>query len=524
MPFDELEIGRLAIMIQYPRRYLGRRVEQVEHLGNDYLRVAVTQHVTLPAHNAVDRDEVQAYVSLGQISKTRHPDLVALGPRNERLAVPKRSDRGQLLSTIFTSKWSTIFFAGAASDSPVGRELKVTWSLIQRYIALVIIEPEPAAERRTLALRSELTTISRDGGVPVPVQQAVQRLIDSDEFWRELTSLARTTHLVAVMRGVPGESYEVVVRFSERLPFVQRGSYTLPGLILAKLGLSTTTVYRRVANRFNCESMYVIAETPPGLEPVRFFWQSAQTELPNPNDEVIECDRAVLASYSELPQGEASADYEANNEEVLSNYGSFLELQIEPSDAILAAIALSLFMLFVATYIFQRVPTLTAANSSVLGIAGIFSALPAAIAGGIAYRGAPFARRISRGPRLALTLLTALSALLAATISLRGLDRPFVEWLAYATSIYAVVIVGLFGYVQWGPRWRHNERTRRPNATRALSPLSCRRKQDRDATIFLIIWIAVVVVFARLQFALQHTRFFAHDFPWNMWHAFMNWF
>lgn len=206
--------------------------------------------------------------------------------------------------------------------------------------------------------------------------------------------------------------------------------------------------------------------------------------------------------------------------------GTVLDVQIGQSPTIVLSIALALFILFVSTYTYQRIPelqTTEGTRSAVVALAGLFSALPAALVGGLAFRGQAFAARMSRGPRILVTALACITAMFAAMVSLRDVGL-LTELTAYGTSIYCVVVVGILGHIQLGPRWRTSERSRRPKKTARASPDQCERWQHKHAYIFLGVWSVVTVLFARCQFALQDEHFLTRKFPGNIWRAIWSWF
>jgi hypothetical protein len=261
-----------------------------------------------------------------------------------------------------------------------------------------------------------------------------------------------------------------------------------------------------------------MASLPESIEAVRFFWYGRRNSREEPLQDIVDCELPVIGDHAiarRNPAVQGALDGRL-----------VLDVQLKPSSGILTAIGLAMFIVFVSTYIYQRIPELTAqdsARNAVLAVAGLFSALPAALAGGIAYRGQALATRMSRGPRTLVAGLAALSALLAATVSLRNVG-VLTQWLAYATSICAFFVVGVLLYIQVGPRWRQNEHSRRPRRTAAASPGECYQHQRRNAIVFLIVWPLLTLAFARCQFALQHTHFFAPGFPSNVWRAFWSWF
>jgi hypothetical protein len=144
-------------------------------------------------------------------------------------------------------------------------------------------------------------------------------------------------------------------------------------------------------------------------------------------------------------------------------------------------------------------------------LAGIFAAVPATVAAGLAYRGETFGRRMSRGPRFLLSALSVQAAWLAVTVGLRGLSG-LAEWSGYAISIYSLFAALIFLYIQIGPRWRKNERSRMSARTRMKPPSGCRRYQSLWAFTALVLILFVTLSAAFLQLGLRQEHLL-HGFP-----------
>ena len=97
------------------------------------------------------------------------------------------------------------------------------------------------------------------------------------------------------------------------------------------------------------------------------------------------------------------------------------------------------------------------------------------------------------------------------------------EGAAYVLSVYCFWVIGVFGLIQFGPRWRKNEMSRKKSATSGASPVECRVNQIRDVVGLLVLWTLLAVVFARCQAVLQEDHFFTADFPGNIWNALRSW-
>jgi len=521
---DRVDIGRLAIILKHPQHYIERRVETLELVTDHFYRVTVRQQFTLPFHNdPTDRAIRELFVPLGEFSKSRLPDLMVRGPDGSVLPLLSRHDRAKIVAIIFTVAWETLFFGDLKqrqSDDPELKQAETVWDLVYRGVALVVINPQMAAVEQVTQLYRALIEISR-GSAAEPIRGGVRRLIASQQFWVDLLRLARSRSLIAQLCGRPGRTYVVETTYSERFDYTREGKTSLGDALLAWLGISSVSIYRRAANYEKAQSLWVIATLPEGVEPVRFFW-NAERDLPcDPDGEAVDSDRAVVGHFTgavDVSRHRDHADSDALPVDGIDgklpltsasvsgpDSGTVLDVQIGQSPTIVLSISLALFILFVSTYTYQRIPDLQAnetTRNAVVAIAGLFSAIPAALAGGLAFRGQDFAVRMSRGPRILLTALACLTALLAAMVSLRDVGT-LTEWTAFSTSVYCVLVIGVLGHIQLGPRWRIGERSRRPNKTDRASPAECQRWQRRHAYVFLGIWPMVPVRITRFAFHYQ---------------------
>ena len=107
-----------------------------------------------------------------------------------------------------------------------------------------------------------------------------------------------------------------------------------------------------------------------------------------------------------------------------------------------------------------------------LALGTLIVTIPTTIAGALAYKGELFSRWASRGPRTMVGLLSALGAILAVTVSLKGIT-DVAEVVAYGLSVYCVFVIGVFGYIQYGFRFRNNDaaRLRQWSGTRLTASL-----------------------------------------------------
>lgn len=535
MANSQKELGRLAIMQAAPSHYVERRTERLE-LAHDYhYQVNLTQQFFAPHHaeSAQSSSERELLVPLGQFSKERLPDLRVEGPDGSALPILSRSERGAVGATLFSAKWGRLFFA----DLPptVHPEALKAWEIVLKLVAEMINASKRRAE---IALYWLEQTLKLWDSTRPSLEPAPAVLLGSEEFWIDLYALAETRLLVAKLRGVPGRPYTVAVSYTERFHYRGYAKNSVSGLFrrgLAWLGLISLPIARSVANVGQAASLWIVQSMPEGVEALRYYWKRDKARNLSPEPVSTDVSRAVAHHYH--------AAGETYERDLL-----LLDVQIAPSTAVTATIGLAALLFIISTYVYQAIPTfsdvhhvghalwarLEVAESKgsdsaegdralLVGLGSVFAAVPAAIAGALAYRGQTFVRRISRGPRFLLAMLSAQAGLLAVVVSLKNLG-DLAEASAYALSIYSLALVGIFSFIQWGPRWRKNERSRIKARTVDASPTDCRKRQIRDAIIWLVFWTLVVVVFARCQIALQEKHFFTSDFPGNIWQAWWSWF
>lgn len=533
MALEGAEIGRLAIMQRSPLRYVERRHEHLDLTDDYHYGVTLVQQVEIPAHGKQSKSsEHDVLIPLGQFAKDRLPDLHAEGPDGSAIPLLSREDRGRLGATLLTNFWARSFFSAAPKEDH--DTARAAYKTIFAVIATVVTSSQEGAEEALELLEKTLTAWTRAGRMPEAVQLAALALLCDERFWIEADALARSRLLVARMRAVPGRHYALTVRHTERFPYHRRGRRGLVERLrrtLGALGLTATEIRRDVANVGQAASLWVVQSVPEGVEALRYYWAS-QRHSNSPSDPVsVQANRAVAAWH---PRRRAPVADRL-----------VLEVQMAPSNAIVAAVGLAALLLLVSTYVYQAIPALAPGSSVghqmfisistpahhgidegdrtlLVGLGSLFAAVPAAIAGALAYRGQPFVRRLSRVPRALLGILSVLAGFFAVVVSLKNLGS-MTEMTAYVLSIYSLWVAGIFLYIQWGPRWRKSERTRWDWRTRRASPGRCRRNQSWLAFTWLAAWTFGVVLFAHCQVALQGTHFFSHEFPLNIWRALKSW-
>jgi hypothetical protein len=533
-----VELGRLAIMQREPLRYIERRVEDLDLVDDYHYGVTLTQQVVIPHHG--DRgaaEERELLVPLGQFSKDRMPNLRVEGPDGTQLPLLSRSDRGAVGATLLANEWAATFFKGVSRGQQTNakRAYKTIFALIARAVVGSTRDAQIALD----VLERTLRAWSKPGRWSSDIQLAALALLSSKQFWTEADALAESRLLVARMRGTPGRSYTLTIRYAERFAYRGYAWGSVGGVVrkgLGFLGLIATPIARSVANLGEAASLWIVQSVPEGVEALRYYWRRERHNSVTPDPVSVEVTRAAASAHP-APGVSPPAD------------SLLLEVQISPSTALAATMGLAALLLLVSTYVYQAIPTIADAyhahphsllvsldnapvadrgfnegdRALLVGLGSLFAAVPAAIAGALAYRGQSFVRRISLGPRLLLAGLSVLAAFFAVVVSLKNLGS-LAEATAYAVSIYSLWVLGIFAFIQFGPRWRKSERSRRKSATSRATPLQCRRNQVWAALGWLIGWTFVVVVFARCQVALQREHFFTDEFPLNVWHAWWNLF
>jgi hypothetical protein len=519
MALEPIELGRLAIMQRYPLRYFERRVEHLSLTDDHHYSVAVTQQFVVPSHaegDAQQNGKKDLLVPLGQFAKDRMPDLRATDADGATLPFLTLLERAQVGQALFASRWQNGLLGRVAGETK--NEASDIWRIIQFAVGQIVTGGRPAAYLAIYRLKGYLVEMSRLAQPDPDLHCFLLAILAEDEFWEALRSLAETRLMVGRMRGVPGRTYVVNVGYTERFRYRGYAKTSASGLVrkgLAWLGLIGIPVARSVANLGQTAALWIVQSVPEGIEPLRCYWKKnghvSRAEVPVS----VDISRAVAERHQEPG--------EKPQQDVV-----LLDVQLSPSSAIVATIALAAMLLVVSTYVYQALPGLRLSHHDedrtvLVGLGSIFAAVPAAIAGALAYKGQTFVQRASRGPRTLLAILSAAAAFFAAVVSLKDLGA-LTEVVAFSLSIYSLIVIGIFAFIQLGPRWRKNERSRMKSATVLASPSECRQKQIRDALIWLGFWTLVVLVFARSQAVLQHRHFFTNQFPANVWRSWWSWF
>jgi hypothetical protein len=537
MNLDPIELGRLAIMQSEPLRYVERRIEEADIIDNHHYAVAVTQQFTVPfwddAEEKADPLDRDLLVPLGWFVKDRLPDIQVLDEDGSILPFLRRKDQGLIGATLLMDRWRPVFFAELSAETE--RNVQLMWTTVHASVERVVTSSAEGALITMYDLVSFLQEQSVNDEYSRAMRCFVLSILATDRFWLALKTLAKTRLLMAQMHGRPSHTYVVTIKYTERLPHRlslshdQRRRYARENLrytsrrlvrhMLGWLGIGSIGIVRRAINLGQAASFWAIFSVPEGVEPIRCFWRTTMDKV-LPQD-VVSVERRKATAGRHHRHGQVV------DPDVLS-----LDLQVEPSSAITGAAGLSALLYLIGVYVYKRMPQLiheqhiyktgSGYATSLIGIGTILAAVPATLAGALAYRGHTFVRWASRGPRAMLALLSAQAGLLAIVMSLHG-PGAFASVLAFSLSVYSLGVTGIFLWIRFGTRWRKTERSRRPHRTKAASPLRCRKMQAKQAFIALVPWLLVVLLVARGQATLQAEHVFGSKFPENVLKAWSSW-
>jgi hypothetical protein len=533
MQLTPTNLERVAIMQQSPLRYFERRIEHAALMDDRHYAMTVTQQFTVPLSHGQDINlstDQPVVVPLGWFAKDRLPNIEVLAEDGSILPFLKRRDQGKVGAVLFAAEWRRNFFFDLPGDAE--DEAQLQWALIRECVEQVLTSTRKAAQVVVYSLRQHLREQSLDKEAPRAIRCFLLAILAEDEFWRALKTLAEVRLLFTRMSCKPNRPYVVTIkyveRFDDRLPpprairdrarWYRRRNRTVTARRITRgalgwFGVSNIGLTRKAINLGQAASFWIIFSTPEGVEPIRCFWRKTRGNVLHEDIVSIDSTKAALGKHHTNGQSVAP--------DVL-----MLDVQIAPSSAILSAAVLAALLFLVGFFVYKAMPQLACEHNyqlpcvkgklelkkhlqgaseeyltSLLGIGTILSATPAAIAGALAYRGHTFVRRASRGPRIMLALLSAEAALLAVVMGVHG-PGEFARDLAYALSVSALPVAGIFTYIRFGWRWRRNERSRRPLKTKAKSPDDCRRKQVLYASRFLLPWLLLATLVALAQVVL----------------------
>lgn len=453
-------------------------------------------------------------VPLGAVSKARRVDLAVAFESGTGATIPLRRERSALMALLFLHAWREVVEPLASGDDEGGVRSIVYRAIVAAVLRVIASPPAGAyaGMRDLLALLSSVVDALNEQS---ELRGKIRVLLGEVAFWEELATFADTTTLLARVPCQEGDTYVVEATYADYWDYRRVGLIRL----LPWLGVMPYRVQRIVGNQGFAQSGWVEVCLPPGVEVLRFFWGSKQEKRSDTSavDPEEPSDASIHEQYAAIGVPGGS---ELGAEELTG------EVQMAPTAAVTSAVGLAVLVFFVSSYIFKNLPNLAADSEkdrTILDLAAAFSALPALVAGGLAYQGEAFARHMNRGPRTLIAILAALAALLAVVVGLKEIGS-FAKWVSWTLSVYAFFVAGVFGYIVAGPRWRKSDRSRRRRTTARLSPRQCQRRQFWWAIGVLGAWALGSIVFARCQLVLQNSHVFVHGFPANVWHAWWSWF
>jgi hypothetical protein len=514
MDLDPIEVGRLAKLQKYPLEYLERRVESIDLKDDHHYSVTVTQQIIIPSHGEGKQEVSQALIPVGYYSKTFLPDLRVARENGSELPVANRADRALLTAIIVGSPWEHLVLdAVPAGEKDAAEGL---WTVVQDYIGEIATEQPKQAQTLFDDLRELLNEWGASSKLTPHLRSAAAAVIATPEFWTAVEAMIDTRLIVATIRGTTGEPTVVTCTYTERFSYVKQGQMRWLVSLLQWLGWLAYGITRRAANMGRTRSLWVLQSLPPGVEPIRSYWEDQANEAADDVALIAESDRTVANRYDEpLAAGDRPPSL-------------LLDAQMAPSASVGIAALLSALLVCITTYIYQA-PQLFASTdagatqTNFIALAGVFAAVPAGVGAALAYNGQTFARRLSRGPRLVLALLSIQAAVLAVLICLKQTTHA-IEVASLVLSVYSLFAAGVFAFIVYGPRWRKNHRSRWKWLTQPATPAGCQQYQRRIATAYLVVMLFCVLVFARCQTVLRYSHFFTRHFPGNIWHAWWSWF
>ena len=508
MRLDPVELSRLAAVQRAPTSHIERRVEHLALVDDYHYAATVTQQMTMPrlasergirhvprrvARRLSEHDEKTAppnrLLPLGWFPKDRLPDLAVVDEQGTQLPVLTRDDQGRVASYVFLTRWESRVFVGFSKEQ---EKLETLWGVIGTAVERIVTSSPEGAYLVIYRLHRFLETRHRPTDTPSGTSSDAEArfasaLLDVKEFWEALAQLARVRLLVARMPTRLEQTFLVRISYTESFDYMTLRPIGVVRRVRSRfrhglrwLGLIGLSVTREASNVGHSRSLWVIFTAPPGLEAVRCFWRSERQLARSPR---ISLDVSKAAVGRHAGRAEPTSD------------ATVLDLQLAPTPDVFSAALISAVLSLVAAYLFKTGGRYAKGGgddpSPLLALASLFVAAPAGVAGAIAFRGATIVRRAGNGPRFAIVLLTIQAALLALAVGLRQ-PAGLTEGLGYVVAVYSFTASGLFLMIRFAPRWRRNDRSRRPRLTRKTPPATCRGRQLHAAVTLFIVWLALI--------------------------------
>lgn len=491
-------------MLTYPTRYVARRTEHCTFLPDSAARWNVQHDIEIPQlPNDIDEDTATVIVTLGLYPKHRLPDLEATDPSGDRLSLLSRSERSQALASLFVSAWAKHLELDGRlqriGDSSGALETRAIKSL-RRVVSLcrrIFDANEPRAVRHLVWLLYALRSMSESGNriraagygndESLLLPEFAERLLDSEVFWRQISVLARTTHVLAICRAVPGERRVISVTWTDKASFERisaplsardpwfRGKRTsrflhwldrlgprsslamqlrdnldsaLNGLFrfLVLIGVMPLSLTRRELNAGHCESYYVGFGTASSISVVRLYWREYENERPRP-EYVVQGFSTFLNYYAPGPHPSVGVD----------SLHSCCEVMTAQTPGLSLAIMISALVGVAAMWIYAHGDAFSQDKSGspigLLATLQLFTIVPGALIATLASASDAYSSYITRGPRVCAYAIAIAGASIGITY---GLGMPlWTRTVAACSSIVlAIYSTIVFAAIQLGPRYR----------------------------------------------------------------------
>jgi hypothetical protein len=448
----------------------------------------------------------------------RLPELSVTDSNGSLLPVLTRQDQGRVGAYLFSIRWKQVALAGVPANSEAFVSANQIWATLEWAVERVVTSRPRGAFVVIYRLWQLLDHRQRQENINRELRCFLLTLLANDDLWDSLAHLARSRLLFARMPAAVEETHVVTISYTE--PFIYtspppknplRAALRRMRRILGWLGMTSVPFTRIASNLGQAAGLWIIYTVPDGLEPVRCFWKS-QASMPvygagtnDVKDAVagpdISADEMDISDYKEISvditKGVVGKHVSRARNASPSQDVTVLDIQPEPSPAFTTTVLLG-SLLWAVGYNVYRWPHI-ADKTAFIELTSLFSAIPAAIAGALAYRGHSLVRHVSRGPSRLLAILTVLAAFLTLAVGLNHINDHIPELLGGTLSIYSVGVTGVFIAVRFGPRWRRSAQSRWKRVTEHTTPAKCRFFQTGFATISLVVWLCLTGLLAYVE-------------------------
>ncbi len=541
VPLDPVELRHLALLQSTPAAYVERRVEYLELRDDYHYNVTVSQQLTIPRFADVNEEPgtttaprgckaianvkrvvdgpptntngiASRLIPLGFFTKMRLPELSVTGSDGSLLPVLTRQDQGRIATYLFLTRWKQRMLAEVPLVSPTSTYANEIWPIMEWAVERIVTSRPRGAYIVIYRLWQFLDSQQKRSNIDRDLRCFLLGLLAEDDLWQSLAHLARSRLLVARMPATAGETHVVTIRYTE--PFVYHSPppknplrAALRGMrrTLGWLGMTSVPFTRIASNLGQAAGLWIIYTVPDGLEPIRCFWKSQALTPVDVDNTGVSADETDISDYKEISvdvtKGVVGKHVSLTRHAPPGQDMTVLDIQPEPSSAFTTAILLAV-LLWAIGYNVYRWPIFTD-KSAFVELASLFSAIPAAIAGALAYRGHSLIRRVSQGPRRLLAALTTLAAFLTVAVGLHHVETYIPERLGEILSIYSFSVTGVFAALRFAPRWRRSARSRWKRVTEHTTPARCRFFQTSFATVSLVVWLCLTGLVAYGETSLR---------------------